>query len=327
MYADLKLEVIMKRRNKLLTLLLFSTNAALATAFLNKVIKIKATQKNMLAPDLDSFFYSWRLGQVYYTKKGSGKPLLLIHDLNAASGSYEWNQMIPLLTEHYTVYTLDLLGCGRSEKVNTTYTNYLYVQLITDFIKSEIGHRTDVIATGESCSIPIMACSNEPELFHHIMLINPLKLSDFCQMPGKTAKFYKKIVDLPILGTLFYYIAVSKKFIQEDAVENKFYNFSSIDSSWIDLCYEASHTGLSPKSLYGSQKCNYTKCNINNSLKKVNNSICLVGGKEIKNISTNLEEYKTCNPAIEIFLIPETKYLPQWETPLKLFHLIKTYFC
>ena len=63
------------------------------------------------------------------------------------------------------VYTIDLLGCGRSEKLNMTYTNYLYVQLISDFIKSEIGHRVNVIATGEAASIPVMACANNPELF------------------------------------------------------------------------------------------------------------------------------------------------------------------
>lgn len=209
----------MKRKNKLLTLLLLSTNTIFATAFLNKAIKIQATQKHLLEEPNPSC-YSWRLGNIYYTKTGSGKPLLLIHDLNAVSSSYEWSQITPLLAKHYTVYAIDLLGCGRSEKVNTTYTNYLYVQLITDFIKSEIGHRTNVIATGESSSIPIMACSNDPGLFDHIMLINPLKLSSYCQIPGKTAKLYKKIVETPILGTLLYYIAVSKKNIQEDAAKN-----------------------------------------------------------------------------------------------------------
>ena len=60
---------------------------------------------------------------------------------------------------------MDLLGCGRSEKPNLTYTNYLYVQLISDFIQSEIGHRTDVIATGSSSSLIVMACANRSELF------------------------------------------------------------------------------------------------------------------------------------------------------------------
>ena len=76
------------------------------------------------------------------------------------------------LAETYTVYTIDLLGFGRSEKPNLTYTNYLYVQLLSDFIKSEIGHRTDIIASGSSAALGIMACSNSPELFNQLLFIN-----------------------------------------------------------------------------------------------------------------------------------------------------------
>ena len=47
-----------------------------------------------------------------------------------------------------TVYTLDLLGCGKSDKPNFTYTNFLYVQLVTDFINNVIGEKADVIVTG-----------------------------------------------------------------------------------------------------------------------------------------------------------------------------------
>ena len=52
----------------------------------------------------------------------------------------------------HTVYTIDLLGFGRSEKPNLTYTNYLYVQLVTDFIQNIIGEKTDIIASNESIS-------------------------------------------------------------------------------------------------------------------------------------------------------------------------------
>ena len=129
----------MTTKNKLLTMLILSSSAITATAMINKWIKLSATCKNQLAEPNASCFH-WRFGSVHYTKTGSGKPLLLIHDLDAASSGYEWNHIVHSLQEHYTVYTIDLLGCGRCEKPCLTYTNYLYVQLISDFIKSEIGH-------------------------------------------------------------------------------------------------------------------------------------------------------------------------------------------
>lgn len=315
----------MKTKNKLLTLLILSTGATAATAAINKFIKTSAISKNLLA-EPESLCYKWRLGDIHYTKEGSGKPLLLIHDLNACSSGYEWNQMIPRLKDHYTIYTLDLLGCGRSEKPCMIYTNYLYVQLISDFIKSEIGHRTNVIATRESASIPVMACANSPELFDQLILIDPLSLLDYSQIPGKTAKSYKFLIDIPVIGTLLYHIASSRSEIMNYFKKEAFYNPYSVKSSLIDSYYESAHLGTSPKSVYASVKCNYTKCNIINALKKIDNSIYLIGGEGTLSITEYLEEYKSYNPAIETTIISETKHLPQLENPAELQKIIKTYF-
>lgn len=315
----------MKAKNKLLTLLILSAGATAGTAAINKFIKISATSRNLLTTP-QSLCYKWRLGNIHYTKTGTGKPLLLIHDLNAASSGYEWNQVLSHLSENHTVYIIDLLGCGRSEKPNMTYTNYLYVQLISDFIKSVIGHRASVIATGESASIPIMACANNPELFDQLMLINPLSLHDYSQMPGKMSRYYKLVVDFPVLGTLLYHIANSRQAIAEEFTSKGFYNPYTVKSTWIDSYHEAAHLGASPKSVYASVRCNFTKCNIVNALKKIDNSIYLVGGGAIDDIPFLLNEYKDYNPSIETTIIPDTKQLPQLEAPDKLLELINTYF-
>ena len=96
----------MKTKNKLLTLLILTAGAATATASINQFIKIKATSKNLLS-DQEGICYKWRFGNIHYTKTGSGKPLLLIHDLNAASSGYEWSRIIPLLKEQHTIYSID----------------------------------------------------------------------------------------------------------------------------------------------------------------------------------------------------------------------------
>ncbi|MEY8355146.1 alpha/beta fold hydrolase [Lachnospiraceae bacterium 54-53] len=315
----------MKTKNKLLTLLILSASAATATAVINKCVKLSATSKNYLA-DTKSLCYKWRFGNIHYTKTGSGKPLLLIHDLTAFSNGYEWHQMISYLKDHYTVYTVDLIGCGRSEKPDLTYTNYLYVQMISDFIKSEIGHRTNVIASGSSSALALMACNNSPELFDQIMLINPESLLVCSQIPNKHGKLYKFILDLPIIGTLLYHIATSKQAIKEEFTANYYYNPYSVKSSLIDIYHESAHLGDSPKSLYASVKCNYTKCNIVNALKKVNNSIYIVGGREMENIDEMVREYQRYNPAIESSLVSNSKYLPQLENPAELIHIIQMFF-
>ena len=315
----------MKTRNKLLTLLALSAGTAAATAVVNKCIKIAATSRNLLS-ESESLCFKWRLGNIHYTKTGSGKPLLLIHDLTPASSGCEWHYLIDKLSQSYTVYTMDLLGCGRSEKPNLTYTNYLYVQLISDFIQSEIGHRTDVIATGSSSSLIVMACANRSELFDRLMLINPDTILSCSQVPGKHAKLYKVILDLPVIGTLLYYISVSRKALTEEFQKNNYYNPYSVRSSTIDAYLEAAHLGESPKSIYASVHCLYTKCNIVNALKKIDNSISLLGGDGIDFMKERLQEYQEYNSAIEYSLIPNTKRLPHIENPAAVLKYIETYF-
>lgn len=314
----------MKTKNKLLTLLILSTGAATVTAMINKGIQLNAVSKNVLK-DSDPLCFKWRFGDIHYTKKGNGKPLLLIHDLSSDSSSYEWHSLIPKLAETYTVYAIDLLGCGRSEKPNLTYTNYLYVQLISDFIKSEIGHRTDIIATGASASFVIMACSSNPKLFDRLMFINPDSILSCSQISGKRAKLYKFLLDLPIIGSLIYNISVSRKAISDNFRNQYFYNPYSVRQSTLDAYYEAAHLGESPKSIYSSLRCHYTNCNIVNALKKIDNSIYLVGGDSIDFIEELLNEYREYNPAVEYTIIHHTKHLPQLEKPYDVLQAVETY--
>lgn len=90
---------------------------------------------------------------------------------------------------------------------------------------------------------------------------------------------------------------------------------------------KASHLGASPKSTFASIRCNYTKCNLVNALKKIDNSIYLVGGAGVENIEDRLNEYKDYNSSIETVLVPKTKELPHLEQPEKIAELVKTYFC
>ena len=303
---------------------LLTALAAGTIHFVNRFINMTADIKNILKAE-NGNFYDWKNGQIYYTKRGSGSPLLLIHDLDPVCSSYEWCKVIRKLEKKHTVYTLDLLGCGRSAKPYLTYTNYLYVQLLSDFIKSEIGHRTDILATGDAASLAVMACGNSPELFDRLILVNPESMLSCSMVPGKNAKLYKFILDLPIAGTLIYHIASSRQNIA-DTFKNIYYsNPYSVTARQVDAYYEAAHLGESPKSVYASVKCNYTKCNIINSLKKIDNSIYLLGGADLDDMENTLEEYKTYNPAIESVLIPNTKHLPQLESPAAFYEICETF--
>ena len=298
----------MKKYKKLLNAGIISSALLLTTWGLNKLIFLRAGIKDMLFCE-NKHQYSWRFGNIFYTKKGSGSPILLIHELKCTASAAEWKFLINQLSKEHTVYALDLIGCGRSEKPKMTYTNYIYVQLINNFIKDVIGTRTDVITSGSSSSIAIMGCYSEPELYH------PLSMKEMAKYPKANHKTLKTLIELPLIGTTIYNMITSYRSIFKDYKNKILYPDMNIQKQ-VDTMYEASHLGgPSARYLYASERSHFTNINILHALKKLNHSICIIGGKDEKNIQETLEDYVYCNPSIETELMDNCMQYPHIEQP------------
>ena len=151
-------------RKKLLKGIVTAAAAAGAVYGMNRLVFFLSTMKDLLTSKEKSY-YNWRFGDIYYARKGEGRPVLLLHQLSASGSDCEWQSMIDELAENHTVYTIDLPGCGRSQKEKMVYTNYLYVQAVNDFVKHVIKTKTDIITSGDTSSIAVMACHSEPSLY------------------------------------------------------------------------------------------------------------------------------------------------------------------
>ena len=109
----------MRNYKKLLNAGIISSALLFTTWGINKLIFLRAGMKDMLFCE-NKHQYSWRFGNIFYTKKGSGSPLLLIHELKCTASADEWKSLINQLSKNHTIYALDLIGCGRSEKPKMT---------------------------------------------------------------------------------------------------------------------------------------------------------------------------------------------------------------
>lgn len=210
---------------------------------INKVITSVTTVKELLSKK-DNNYYEWRFGKIRYQKKGSGKPVLLIHNLVPGSSSYEFYKITNELAKTNEVYTLDLLGYGLSDKPNLTYTNFLYVELITDFIKTVIGKKADIVTSGDSSSFAIMACHNNPEIINKMIFINPQDINYLKQIPSKRTKLLKLLIETPIIGTFVYNIFCTKKNITNHFLNDYYYSAGKIEYKDIESYVEANITKI-----------------------------------------------------------------------------------
>ena len=300
--------------------------AAAGICFFNKYIDYTA-RKNKLSPADTLLTYTWRFGRIRYTKSGNGTPLLLIHNLNSLSSRHEWNNLKPLLEKNYTVYTIDLLGCGESDKPKLTYTSYLYVGLLSDFIRDIIRGKTDVIASGLSTSFTMMANLNNRSLFHKIMMINPVDIREINQIPNAGLKLRKHLLETPILGTMLYYILHARKNIELYYTEQAFYNPFTLTNTVTSHAYDDAHTcGASGKYLTASLDAHDLNCNIAYACRTAEEKVCMLGGLQQKNIQEILTVYHNLNPAFDSAYISKSKALPHIENTVETIEKIKLFF-
>lgn len=304
-----------KFKNKLKTVLLVDALALGAMYAINKSIAASALLKNILKPQTGRY-HNWKFGDIFYKKTGKGSPLLLIHNLDSFSSGYEWNNVVDSLKQNHTVYTIDLLGCGRSAKPGITYTNYLYVQLLSDFIRDVIGEKTDIISTGLSSSFVVMTAQLNKDLIGNITMVNPTSLNKLDQIPDQKSKVITTIMSIPIIGTAIYNIKSSKQSVEYALTENYFYNPFHTQPKYVDAYYESAHYGKgNGKFLMASLDGYYLNVNIRKVLAKLDNEITIIYGDKLENEKEIVKSYKKLNEKISTKAIVGTKLLPQLEKP------------
>ena len=292
-------------KNKLLKRIAVFTGVSLtAMHVFNRISTYIATADNLLGAD-DYNVYDWKYGKISYKKKGAGTPLLLIHNFNVFSSSHEWNKIIDHFSATNTVYSIDLLGCGCSERPILTYTNFLYVQLLTDFIKNVIGEKTDVIVSRDSSPFVLMTCANDDTLIDRIIMINPQSLVSLAKVPSKQSKLLKNILYMPVIGTFIYNIKTRKSIIYERFTSAYFYNQNKVNEKDILGCFESSHR------------------NISFCLGKLKNKITIIIGNDNPENILSANQYQNQIPEIEIIGIDHAKMLPHVEKSDEFIEIVK----
>lgn len=304
------------------------TTVILGTAMhaANEYIMKIATSKDLLKKD-NGKFYSFKYGNVFYKVSGKGKPVLLIHDLNECSSGMEWFYLEKKLSKTNKVYTIDLLGCGRSDKPKLSYNSFLYVQLITEFIKDVIGEPADIIATGKSVAPVVMSAKLREELIDRIMLINPADLVELSDVPDTLSKIKKTILTCPIVGTFIYHMLHTKDCIFNSFINDYFSDANADFSEISEYYYESAHRDKSgSKYLYASLQGGSLNMNINHGVKVLDKDIIIVSGDDYYESEFVPDDYAKLNNNIECISIMDTSYLPQLEAPTKMMDIIEEYW-
>lgn len=301
------------KKKKLHSIFSFGTAVGLMTLF-NLHSAVHSRMGDRL-PLKDGNYYRWKYGNVYYSKSGSGKPLLLIHELSPASSGAEWEDVIDKLALKHTVYVLDLPGCGRSDKPNFLYTQYLYDQMIQMFINDVIGEPVDAVATGYSFPILVMAHRINPDNFNRIIGINPYPVHKTRDYPLNLNRWMRKIFESPFIGKFIYNLFNSRTFIAYNLKTDNFYDPSKVKRETIDIYYRFAHYDRKVNQyLFSSLLNRYLNLDIRDSLKKIG-TIGIIIGDHDNQVRQIQRSYQYYTDQVYFKRIIRAKHLPQLEWP------------
>ena len=202
----------------------------------------------------------------------------------------------------------------------------MYTQLLNDFIVNVIARRVSVAATGQSAPLTIMAAYNNPYLFDKIVLVSPEGIRHAMINPGKHSNIRKMLLNTPVLGTMLYNIFVNRHEINRKFTNELFAYQNMIPRETCKAYHETAHLGgASAKYLFASTQCHYTTASISRAVSQLDNCIYIVSGDKNTDMRAVIKEYTDLNPAIEAYLIPNAKVLPQIEQPEEFVNTLNIY--
>ena len=130
----------------------------------------------------------------YWQVGDSGNSVILLH---GGGGYIElWKHNILELAKHHRVYAFDMVGAGRTDKVNADYTFDFMAQFTRAFMAALNISKASFIGTSAGGGVALTFTLNFPELVDRLILVGSAGL-------GKEVSFLLRVTTVPGLGRLF----------------------------------------------------------------------------------------------------------------------------
>lgn len=113
-------------------------------------------------------------GYQRWINEGDGPLVLLLHGLYPGAGSVEWHRLVPLLTPHRTVRTVDLAGFGASDRPSPL-TRDILCDAVAEAIRGT-PPSTVVVASSTTGAYALAAMRCDASLVRPLVLITPTGL-------------------------------------------------------------------------------------------------------------------------------------------------------
>jgi len=118
----------------------------------------------------------YRNTQIYYTDIGKGKVVVLLHGF--LENSTMWNALIPILSKHHRVVTIDLLGHGKTECIGYVHSMELMAETVNSVLKFLRIRRCILVGHSMGGYVALAYSELFPDTVKGLCLMNSTALAD-----------------------------------------------------------------------------------------------------------------------------------------------------
>jgi pimeloyl-ACP methyl ester carboxylesterase len=214
---------------------LAATGAVLAGGL---ALENRALLLDDLPPTLPGAMHDWiwRGWRVRYTVMGAGPPIVLVHGVHAAASSFEMRNVFEPLSQHHTVYAIDLLGFGKSERPAAPYSGQLYADLLAAFLDEVVRQPATLVGSSLSAGFAVAAARARPGRVGGLVLLSPIGVTNV----GPLARAFGRLVSAPLIGTAAFNLLVSRASIGS-YLRRAYADTSLVDEPLIGQNWATSH--------------------------------------------------------------------------------------
>lgn len=189
-----------------------------------------------------------RAGRVSTYVAGEGRPMVLVHSINAAGSAYEMRPLFERLRDRRRVLAPDLPGFGFSDRSVRSYDVRLFVDAVLDVIdladELSPGVEVDLVALSLAGEFAARAATERAERIRSLTLINPTgfdRNADRLREPGATRELpgFLSVLRVGPIGKPLYRLLTRKGTIRYFL--QRTYGSKQVDEDMVDYDYLTSH--------------------------------------------------------------------------------------
>jgi len=249
---------------------------------------------------------------IFYTVKGEGRPLLLIHGYGA--GMWVWEKQIEILSQLYRVYAVDVIGHGFSDRPKIPYIPEAYTCFLRDFMDGAGIEKATLIGNSMGGGIAWATAILFPERVDGLILIDCVPPDVLAQVKNKSLRTLIAIRNIPCLPYLVISVRSisSMRWVLKDCVSD----VKLITPEVVKRQYELSRIKGTTWVLYSTLKHAEEALKLKDQFSLIRQPALFIWGE--KDIIFPPDVGETLHRAItgsKFQLIEKSGHIPMWESP------------